>query len=334
MLATTILIALLVGYVVLYALHLQCGLWWAKVDKAPVRRLVAASVMLVLVQIILSVLFSLPASMILQGILWSVVGFAVLVAVSCTIIARFFAIDLARSLQVWLPTMASSFVALLVAIFVIRPFLFESFVSPTNAMAPTLLGVHWQSACPECGRPNYCSPIDPGFGDQDPPRMICGNFHIHQMSQVEQKGYPGDHFLVAKFIAPQRWDLVAFHYPENPATLYVMRLVGLPGETIHIEDGAVWADGDRLTLPENLNGIEYVSNIPDMHERLWAAPNRPAKLQADEFFVLGDFSTNAADSRTWFLGAPGHNSFAVPRSYIHGVVTHVYWPLDRWRAFH
>jgi hypothetical protein len=33
----------------------------------------------------------------------------------------------------------------------------------------------------------------------------------------------------------------------------------------------------------------------------------------------------------WLEGAPGHPPYAVPESYLHGVVTHVYWPPQRWR---
>ena len=64
---------------------------------------------------------------------------------------------------------------------------------------------------------------------------------------------------------------------------------------------------------------------------MWRAPDRPAKLGADEYFVLGDFSQQAADSRLWETGAPGHPTYAVPQSYLIGVVTHIYWPPSRWR---
>ncbi len=105
-----------------------------------------------------------------------------------------------------------------------------------------------------------------------------------------------------------------------------MRLVGLPGESIHIQDGAVWVDGKKQTPPEEIRGIEYVT-MP----RSWGTLDRPALLGKDEYFVLGDFSARSRDSRLWIEGAPGHNPFAVPKSYIKGVVTHTYWPPSRWR---
>ena len=54
-------------------------------------------------------------------------------------------------------------------------------------------------------------------------------------------------------------------------------------------------------------------------------------VAAGEYFVLGDFSQQSADSRLWESGAPGHPSYAVPESYIIGVATHIYWPPSRWR---
>ncbi|MGN6547440.1 MAG: hypothetical protein ACTHK7_20475, partial [Aureliella sp.] len=89
----------------------------------------------------------------------------------------------------------------------------------------------------------------------------------------------------------------------------------------------------RLEVPDELKGIQYESNLPDRpKQKLWGTTERPAKLSSDEYFVLGDFSANAVDSRLWLQGAPGHHAFAVPRSYLRGVVTHVFWPLDRLRV--
>ena len=151
-------------------------------------------------------------------------------------------------------------------------------------------------------------------------------------SAVDEIVHASDRFVIAKFLTPRRWDLVVFQYPEDPSTLYVKRLVGFPGEKIHIQDGSVWVDGERQTLPDALQGIEYLSELPDpVGPNLWGTANRPALLGKDEYFVLGDFSATSKDSRLWQHGAPGHNPYAVPASYMKGVVTHTYWPFERWR---
>ena len=164
--------------------------------------------------------------------------------------------------------------------------------------------------------------------------MICSdNFHVTQPTDRGDKVFSADRFLVAKFLRPQRWDLVMFRYPEDPSVLYVKRLVGLPGEEITIKDGQIWANGEMLTPPDSIRGIKYISEVTDRYRELWGSPDHPAKLADDEYFVLGDFSRESKDSRWWKRGAPGHNPFAVPESHLSGVVTHIYWPPSRWRTF-
>lgn len=162
--------------------------------------------------------------------------------------------------------------------------------------------------------------------------MIFDAFHVTKAANINRTVHNGDRFLVAKFLAARRWDLVVFQYPEEPGTLYVKRLVGLPGEKIHIQDGSVWVDGTRQTPPESILGIEYLSELPDwLASETWGSERRPALLGDDEYFVLGDFSAQSMDSRFWKQGAPGHNPFAVPQSYMKGVVTHTFGPISRWR---
>jgi len=121
--------------------------------------------------------------------------------------------------------------------------------------------------------------------------------------------------------------------PADPTINYIKRLVGLPGEEVYIEEGSVWINGQRLEPPESLRGLKYLSEFPQAWQapRFWGTADRPAKLGAGEYFVLGDFSQMSADSRTWQTGAAGHPSYAVPESHIFGVVTHVSWPPGRWR---
>lgn len=336
MLSTIVVVALFLGLIilslVLWVAFLRLGLRWAKVADVTPRRIAVATGIVLAIQLVLTVIFRLlsPTS-VTQAIFLILLELTNAVVVPCLIIMCVFRTSLFRSLQAWLPTLLTSVAMILVVFLVSRPFLYEAFVSPTNAMAPTLLGNHRRGVCPECGWPSFCSPVDARVAPPEPPLMICENFHISESSLVDDQVFSADRFLVAKFLAPQRWDIVVFRYPEDPSTLYGMRLVGLPGETIQIKGGAVWANGKKLTPPDSLRGIEYLSELPDPYTNLWGSNHRPALLGDDEYFVLGDFSAQSKDSRLWEQGGTGHSPFAVPASHLYGVVTHIYWPPQRWR---
>lgn len=337
MFLTILVIAVFLGLlmlpVFLWAVFLRFGLRWAGATGVTTRRIVVTTAVVVSAELVLEVLFRLhtPSSD-AQAILLGLFAVVATVLVPCVVIARVFKLGFVRSLQAWFPTLLPPLAMILFVFFMLRPFVFEAFVcSPTNAMAPTLLGNHWRNTCPECGQPNFCSPVDSRYASPDPPRMICRNFHVCQASDARSQVFPGDRFLVAKFLAPRRWDVVVFQYPEEPSTLYVMRLVGLPGETVQVQCGAVWIDGKELEPPDSLRGIEYLSELAGCPFELWGSGDRRAVLGEDEYFVLGDFSPQAKDSRLWEQGAPGHNPFAVPKSYVRGTVTHIYWPPERWR---
>jgi signal peptidase I len=337
MTSTIVLVASFLGLLLLavlpWAIFLWLGLRWAQVPDITLRRIVVTTILVGVVQLVISFLIRIasPASN-GQQIVFLAADVAAAVLVPCLVIKSLFRVRFLRALQAWLPTLVPSLALAAFVFLVLRPFLFESFTSPTNGMAPTLLGRHWRSECPECGQSRYCSPAPTGYLLPPAPKMICEEFHVTVGSEPHEEVHPPDRFFIAKFLSPQRWDLVVFRFPQNPETLYVMRLVGLPGETIHIEDGAVWADGERLTPPDYLDGIEYVSEMSRWPLELSGTKANPAVLGDDEYFVLGDFSVQSMDSRFWEQGAPGHPPYAVPASHIEGIVTHIYWPPSRWRV--
>ena len=45
---------------------------------------------------------------------------------------------------------------------------------------------------------------------------------------------------------PKRGDIVAFYYPDDEETVYLKRIIGLPGETVEGRDGKVYVDGEPL----------------------------------------------------------------------------------------
>jgi signal peptidase I len=106
----------------------------------------------------------------------------------------------------------------------------------------------------------------------------------------------------------ERGDTVVFWFPMDRSKSYIKRVIGLPGDLVEIEGGAVIVNGKRLA--ENYVPEEYrdYQSLPARH------------IGPDEFFVLGDHRSSSNDSRAWGT---------VPRQNIYGKAVFVYWPLDQ-----
>jgi signal peptidase I len=144
---------------------------------------------------------------------------------------------------------------------------------------------------------------------------------------------PPDRVAVNKLLAPRRWDIIAFRWPQDPSYEYTKRVVGLPGEEVVIKEGGIWINGTRAEPPAQIASLRFTPGPDGLPEGISGSEKHPARLGMDEYFVVGDFALASSDSRVWRQGAPGHPPFAVPRGYIEGVVGLIYWPPARWRLF-
>jgi signal peptidase I len=104
----------------------------------------------------------------------------------------------------------------------------------------------------------------------------------------------GDYLIVDEltyhFESPQRGDVIVFRYPGDPSIFYIKRIVGLPGETVHIANGVVTitkTNGTQLTLNEPYAVVDD------------ATYNGTTNLGAGQYFVMGDNRPESSDSRVW-----------------------------------
>lgn len=126
---------------------------------------------------------------------------------------------------------------------------FQSFVVPTGAMAPTILGEHVDLACSDCG---YTFAAAYGM-DQATGDAICPNCSFTQKpGRVQLRR--GDRVLVRKAgggrIAPERWDVIVFKNPNDPSVNFIKRVAGLPGETIELVGGNVTINSRVARKPD------------------------------------------------------------------------------------
>ena len=321
-------------YVVSWGWLLRFGLGWTKASNVTWRNICWATLTIFFLQLPFEfAVYQIPVSVsLVRSIVVATSMVAIVFFMPPFVIARTFRIKILPAIGAWLPTLLASVVPIIFVFIVARPLLFESFLISSNSMAPTVLGPSNRSVCDVCGVTRYSNPVtqtSPAARNGTTPG-ICDNFHVTSSVPESRKILQADRILVLKTIRPKRWDLVVFTSPVDLKSVYVMRLIGMPGETVHLESGAVFVDGKQLELPERLGGIQYLDQYPRTPE-IWGSKLKPAQLSADEYFVLGDFSLRAYDSRIWSTGAPGHSPFAVPEDLMIGVVTHTFWPLDRMR---
>jgi signal peptidase I len=198
----------------------------------------------------------------------------------------------------WLWEWMKSLLVAVVLFLFVRAFLVEAFKIPSGSMERTLL---------------------------------VGDFLlVNKLVYGAEVPFTGRHLPAVR--RPQRGDVVVFQWPEDPSKNFVKRLVGIPGDTLAMRDGALLVNG--VAQAEH-----YVTHTdPDVdpagEEFRWQSdylvrtaqaragyhPSRnnwgPLIVPPQSYFVLGDNRDNSLDSRYWGF---------VPDSLIRGRPMFVYF---------
>lgn len=137
-------------------------------------------------------------------------------------------------------------------------------------------------------------------------------------SSMEATLSDGDNLIVDKlsyrFRDPERFDIIVFPFRHKEDTYYIKRIIGLPGETVQIdEQGNIYIDGEKL---EEGYGREIIKP-----ENVGIAAE-PIVLGEDEYFVMGDNRNNSTDSRTEIVGNI-HRDEIIGRAWVR------IWPLPK-----
>ena len=184
-------------------------------------------------------------------------------------------------------------------------------------------------------------------------------------ASMENTVYVGDRFLINKFIfgpgpilpfLPQReirrGDIVVFKYPAESVpsenivqykTLFIKRVIGLPGETVEVRGAEIYVNGQPLpeyrvrVLDRQLGNdkapltrLEFPPRKAEEPYTVYYSPapnesgfvhaiRRPFRVPEGHYFVMGDNRDNSKDSRFWGT---------VPRELVVGRAMFVIWSYD------
>jgi signal peptidase I len=135
----------------------------------------------------------------------------------------------------------------------------------------------------------------------------------------------------------QRQNIVVFLSPAEPGLYVVKRVIGVPGDRIHLRNGEVFRNGEKLDEPYVIHNSdegpnEYRDNFPAVqpsdYNRLFPdwQQSLPQYIQGDDivvppnsYFAMGDNRDVSYDSRYWGF---------IPKENVIGRPMFIYWSFD------
>jgi signal peptidase I len=214
-----------------------------------------------------------------------------------------------RSFATWLWEWTKSILVALVVWFFLRTFLVEAFRIPSGSMENTLL---------------------------------IGDFLF-----VNKALYGAEVPVVGARLPavrePRRNDILVFDSVEEPGLKVVKRLVGMPGDTLAMEGGELYRNGERIEEPYvvHIDQARSEDAMQRLKMREWQLPHLVARdpatykpdlqewgpivVPVDSFFMMGDNRDSSYDGRYWGF---------LPRTNVRGRPLLVYFSYDAnsWRS--
>lgn len=190
-----------------------------------------------------------------------------------------------------------SLAVIFIAVLVFRSVLFEPFRIPSGSMIPTLM-----------------------IGDFILVNKFSYGFKV-PFSDIALGSVNSDPIYLFGESEPKRGDVIVFKYPEDPATNYIKRVIGLPGDTIEIRQKVVFVNGEEINT-EEIDGKVIMEDMDDKfkkynlkffnaktgeadhiiqqdNDNYYKVDLEKVEIPEGKFFVMGDNRDFSYDSRFW-----------------------------------
>lgn len=93
------------------------------------------------------------------------------------------------------------------------------------------------------------------------------------------------------FREPKRGDVIVFRYPRDPAKFFIKRIIGLPGDTIILQE-------KEVIIKNSENSEGFILEESFVRQQRKYEP-KEITMGDEEYFVMGDNRDSSSDSRFW-----------------------------------
>ena len=163
--------------------------------------------------------------------------------------------------------------------------------------------------------------------------LVGDHVFVDRLAPTAKAGYVGP---LIPYREIKHGDIIVFLHPKEPGMYVVKRIIGIPGDRIHLRDSKVYRNGEALDEPYVIHSGQSYSPYRDQFPAVapdgdsnvnpeWPIVMREHLMDgdlvvpSDSYFGMGDNRDVSLDSRFWGF---------IPRENVIGRPLFIYWSFD------